>query len=125
MRVLSGLVRVGWVADEASADEVGTDETSFGFGGTGKTLGHKVREGSSAGHAVRCVFRKVAWEFCSGFGREVFDCCFVSFCCSSDSGNPMPTYLNLMVTLGFAKSGSESACPCVLLPATAFMGWEQ
>ena len=37
MRILSGLVRVGWVADEASADAVGCDETSFGFGGTGKT----------------------------------------------------------------------------------------
>ncbi|CAE7830389.1 RTCA [Symbiodinium necroappetens] len=36
VRILSGLVRVGWVADEASADAVGTDETSFGFGGTGK-----------------------------------------------------------------------------------------
>ena len=37
MRILSGLVRVGWVADEASADAVGCDETSFGFGGKGKT----------------------------------------------------------------------------------------
>ncbi|CAE7438604.1 RTCA [Symbiodinium sp. CCMP2592] len=36
VRILSGLVRVGWVADEASSDAVGCDETSFGFGGTGK-----------------------------------------------------------------------------------------
>ena len=45
VRILSGLVRVGWVADEASADAVGTDETSFGFGGTGKTPSCNMRAG--------------------------------------------------------------------------------
>ena len=63
-----GLCRVGWAAKQASLD-LGTEPTSFGFGGTGMLL-EPVCGGHCQGHAVAeqsaCVLCADSTSF--GFG---------------------------------------------------------
>lgn len=77
VRVLRGLVRLGWLADGGSVDNLGIDHHGFGFGGTGKRshAGHFISYGEAfgAGDVIGCVLDRSGGRLRIAYSKNSLD----------------------------------------------------